>query len=182
MKHVQRGILLRLLHEHFDLGFVEPGPDGRMAQKWILWGAERFAKHIDWPKPSATATKSTALSRGLAELERLRLVSVQRHDGGRAERVRLTPSGTDVAFEIAEYGWTASMERDRLRSMIPPRLRKTRTEVHRELRRGSPDNDRGDLLRAYASRYDQLLRRPLDSDDILELERLQALLASSLER
>lgn len=178
IRHVQRGILLRLLHDHLDKARFVRAESGKEALDWLIWTPERMQRHIEWPTESSARSKDVATSRGLAALERARLVAVQRSEGGRAYRVRLTPSGVDLAFELAEHGGiTAASERSRRVQQMPRALRATRTAVHNELRKKPTDEDRRDLLLEYRSLYDKAIGDGVTSDDILELERLQSLLA-----
>ena len=120
---VQRRVLMTVLKLALD---TVSGTRRSEEDIWVPWRPEAFMS------TERTSAERVAVSKALATLHKRRLLMVRRHEGGRAQAVRLTAPGRDIAWELYSHGGrTLEQEQVRLANLL-------RAEVRRAVYRGLP--------------------------------------------
>ena len=152
---VQRRVLMRLLNLAWDRA-AKDGTDP--ADAWVKWEPKKQGL-----LPNFTSKEASSLSKALVSLENRRLLMVSRHDGGRAQAIRLTVPGFDIAMELQRNnGRTVEQRREEMAQLLPAWIPAAAPIAYREIKRTGISDEYRDALKSFVELYDLWTGDPED--------------------
>ena len=125
---------------------------------WVKWEPKKQGL-----LPNFTPKEASSLSKALVSLEDRRLLMVRRHDGGRAQAIRLTVPGFDVAMELQRInGRTVEQGREEMAQLLPAWIPAAAPMAYREIKRTGISPGYRDALQSFVELYDLWTGDPED--------------------